>query len=395
MTLLVDVLLLGQSILVSLLAGYEYLTIMHFPVLPSGPPAAPDPPGQPLVSIVLPVRNQAGTIGECIESLTHLDYSNKEIIVVEGDSTDGTEEILQNYQGRIRIVREEPLPPGWVGKNWACHLGYQKAQGQLILFTDGDSVHSQDSLTRTVNCLQSTEADMFSLAPRPILKTFWEKVLQPPIFLLIMLFVGGKWVNDDKRLNALGNGQYMLFRREAYEKVGGHKAVRNKITEDYSLARLIKKTGLRLRVFNAPDAVGVRMYSSLGEIWRGWRKNFYAVAGSRATTRSILRLVLMFTLFVVPFIVFAWGILFALTTPLNIYLFTGAFMSGLLWLGIIILDHSIGVGPGYALMLPLAILVYTGIGIDSTLRGVLGLGFKWKGRVYGQAVQPQIEAQIV
>ena len=368
---------------------------MHFPVLPSGPPDSSDPPVQPMVSIILPVRNQAGTLGECIESLTHLDYSNREIIVVEGDSTDGTKEILRKYEAKVRLVQEEPLPPGWVGKNWACHLGYQRAQGQLLLFTDGDSVHSHDSLTRTVGCLESMKADMFTLAPRPILKTFWEKVLQPPIFLLIMLFVGGKWVNDDQRLNALGNGQYMLFRREAYEKIGGHQAVRDRITEDYSLARLLKKAGFKLRVVSAPDAVGVRMYASLGEIWRGWRKNFYAVPESRSTTRSILRLVLMLTLFVLPFVVFGWGMLLALTTtPLNIYLLTGGFMSGLLWLGMIVLDRSIGVGLGYALLLPLAILVYTGIGIDSTIRGVLGLGVTWKGRVYNQSTQPQLQAQI-
>ncbi len=235
---------------------------------------------------------------------------------------------------------------------------------------------------------------MLSLAPHPILKTFWEKVLQPPIFLLIMLFVGGKWVNDDKRLNALGNGQYMLLRREAYEKIGGHRAVRNKITEDYNLARLLKRAGLRLRVFSAQDALGVRMYASIGEIWRGWRKNFYTIAGTRASTRSILRLILIFTLFVLPFIVLAWGVMVMPATPVNSYLLAGAFMASLLWLGIIVLDHSIGVGPGYALLLPLAMLIYTGIGIDSTIRGILGLGFTWKGRVYGRTIQPTPKARI-
>jgi len=386
--LLLDALLVAESTLVFLLAGYEYLTLMHFPVLPASRTPTSNVPDQPLVSIILPVRNQAGTLCECLESLTHLDYQNREILVIEGGSTDGTREILQKYQGKVRLVDEEPLPSGWVGKNWACHLGYQKAQGGHLLFTDGDSVHSHDSLTRAVDYLQSSKVDLFSIAPHPILKSFWEKVLQPPIFLLIMLFVGGKWVNDDKRSNALGNGQYMLFRREAYEKIGGHKAVRDKIIEDYSLARLLKRAKMKLRVVNAPDAVGVRMYTSLGEIWRGWRKNFYAVAGSRAITRSVLRLVLLFTLFVLPFIILASGMFFALTFPLNIYLLTGAFMSGLLWLGIIILDHSIGVGPGYALMLPLAVLVYIGIGIDSTLRGILGLGFTWKGRLYSQPDHP-------
>jgi chlorobactene glucosyltransferase len=392
MSILVDSLLLLQSLLVFLLAGYEYLTLMHFPVLPYAP--GDSSPEKPLVSIILPIRNQAGTVEGCLETLTHLDYPRKEIIVVEGGSTDGTQQILEKYRGKIQLIQEDPLPEGWVGKNWACHLGYQKAQGKLLLFTDGDSVHSHDSLTRMVDYLQTTDSSFVSLAPKPILKTFWEKLMQPPIFLLIMLFVGGKWVNDDKKVNALGNGQYMLLRREAYEKLGGHQAVKNKIVEDYSLARLAKKDGLRLRVVNAPDAVGVRMYSSLGEIWRGWRKNFYTIAGSRASIRSILRLLLIFDLFVLPYIILGWGIFLAFAMPLNIFLATGVFMVTLLWLGIIVLDRSVGVGLGYALLLPLAILVYIGIGIDSTIRGIFGLGFTWKGRVYGREVAQQVPAQI-
>src|SRR5713226_7233807 len=363
---------------------------MHFPALPENTMAQSN---SSMVSIILPVRNQANTVSECVASLIGLDYPAKEVIVVDGNSTDETQNILKSFDGQIKLVQEEPLPPGWVGKNWACHLGYQKALGQLLLFTDGDSVHSHDSLTRTVGCLESMKADMFTLAPRPILKTFWEKVLQPPIFLLIMLFVGGKWVNDDQRLNALGNGQYMLFRREAYEKIGGHQAVSDRITEDYSLARLLKKAGLKLRVVSAPDAVGVRMYASLGEIWKGWRKNFYTVAGDHATTRAILRLILMFTFMVLPFIIFVYGLILALTNPFNIILFTGAFMSAILWAGILVLDRSIGVSPVYALLFPVAILIYMGIGVDSTVRGALGLGFPWKGRVYGKAVQARLEAQ--
>ncbi len=391
MSVVTDALLLAQSVFILLFAGYEYLTLMHFPALPTRTEAISEPP---LVSIILPVRNQAKTVSECVDSLVHLDYPNKEIISVEGHSTDGTQGILRKFQDKIILVEEEPLPPGWVGKNWACHLGYRRAKGELLLFTDGDSVHSHDSLNRTVNYLQTTNADMVTVAPGAVLRSFWEKLLQPPIFLLIMLFVGGKWVNDDKRKNALGNGQYMLFRRDAYEKLGGHHAVRDRIVEDYTLARMMKKSGMRLRMVTAMDALGVRMYASLGEIWRGWRKNFYTVSQDHPLPRAILRLILMFTFLVLPFIILAYGVWLAAKTPLNIYLFTGAFMSFFLWLGIIILDRDIGVSLAYALLFPVAILIYTGIGVDSTIRGALGLGFPWKGRVYGKPVQTQLEAGI-
>ena len=392
MSLVIDALLILQSTFVFLLAGYEYLTLMHFPALPENSGSTLS---SPTVSIILPVRNQANTVSECVTSLVGLDYPQKEIIVVDGNSTDGTQDILKTFDGKVKLVEEEPLPQGWVGKNWACHLGYKQAKGDLLMFTDGDSIHSRDSLAKTVNYLETTKADLVTLAPAAILRTFWEKLLQPPIFWLIMLFVGGKWVNDDSKPRwALGNGQYMLFRREAYDKVGGHYAVRDRISEDYSLGRLIKTNGLRLRMVTAADSLGVRMYSSLLEIWRGWRKNFYSVSGNYPLFRATYRLVLLFTFLVLPFVVFGYGIVLAPATPLNVYLITGAFMAFFLWLGVIILDRSIRVSPLYALLLPFAVLVYIGIGIDSTVRGALGRGFSWKGRVYGKPITDQLEAGV-
>jgi len=392
LSLTIDVLLGIQSLLIFLFAGYEYLTLMHFPTLPNHTGKGGE---VPLVSIILPVRNQATTVIDCVRSLVGLEYPNKEIIVVDGGSTDGTRELVQEFSHEIQLVDEEPLPPTWVGKNWACHLGYKKSRGELLLFTDGDSVHSTDSLARSVSYIRVENADLVTLAPGTILRSFWERLLQPPIFLLIMILVGGKLVNDDHRQNAIGNGQYMLFRREAYDKIGGHYAVRDKIIEDYSLGRLLKKAGMRLRFVTAPDALGVRMYASLGEIWRGWRKNFYTVSEKHMLPRAVTRIILMFTFLVLPFAVLAYGLVLATAAPLNPYLFAGLFMSGLLWLGIVMLDNSIGVSSLYALMFPLAIIVYILIGIDSTVRGSLGYGFSWKGRVYGKPIERQLEPSPV
>jgi len=390
--LTIDVLLGIQSLLIFLFAGYEYRTLMHFPTLPTQTGTGRN---VPLVSIILPVRNQAGTVSDCVSSLVGLEYPNKEIIVVDGGSTDGTRELVQKFAHEIALVDEEPLPVGWVGKNWACHLGYKESQGELLLFTDGDSVHATDSLARSVNYLQAEDADLVTLAPGTILRSFWERLLQPPIFLLIMILVGGKLVNDDHRQNAIGNGQYMLFRRESYDKIGGHYAVRDKIIEDYSLGRLLKKAGMRLRFVAASDALGVRMYASLGEIWRGWRKNFYTVSERHMLPRAVTRIFLMFMFLVLPFVILGYGLVLATATPLNAYLIAGLFMSGLLWLGIVMLDNSIGVSSLYALMFPLAIIVYIFIGIDSTVRGSLGFGFSWKGRVYGKPIERQLEPSPV
>ncbi len=148
MSLIIDLLLVVQSVFIFLFAGYEYRTLMHFPALPM---ASGNSSGIQLVSIILPVRNQVRTVQECVRSLIGAKYARKEILVVDGHSTDGTREILQSFRGQITVVEEEPLRPGWIGKNWACHLGYKRAKGDLLLFTDGDSIHGTDSLTRAVD----------------------------------------------------------------------------------------------------------------------------------------------------------------------------------------------------------------------------------------------------
>jgi chlorobactene glucosyltransferase len=387
----VEVLLAAQAVFIFLFAGYEYITLMHFPALPNQKAAEP---GRPYVSIILPVRNQARTVEACVGSLVHLDYAEKEIIIVDGGSTDGTLDQISKYSEMVRVVEEDPLPEGWVGKNWACNQGYKQAKGELLLFTDGDSIHGIDSLARSVGYLQAEKADMVTLAPGTILRTFWEKVLQPPIFLLIMILVGGKFVNDDRRKNAIGNGQYMLFTREAYDRIGGHAAVRNNIVEDYNMARLLKKAGMRLRFVTGQDVLGVRMYASLAEIWRGWRKNFYTVSDSHALSKAVTRIVLMLTFLVLPFIILGYGITQATINPLNPFLFAGAFMSFFLWLGIIVLDRSINVSSSYALLFPVAILIYVSIGIDATVRGAMGKGFDWKGRTYGRPIERQLDPTL-
>src|SRR2546425_9829511 len=114
---------------------------------------------------------------------------------------------------------------------------------------------------------------------------------------------------------------------------------------------------MRLRFVTAPDALGVRMYASLGEIWRGWRKNFYTVSEKHMLPRAVTRIFLMFTFLVLPFAVLGYGILLAAATPLNSYLFAGLFMSALLWFAKAILATPFGLCPLYWLMFPLAIIV--------------------------------------
>ncbi|MEM3832321.1 MAG: glycosyltransferase family 2 protein [Thermoprotei archaeon] len=140
----------------------------------------------PLVSIIVPVKNEADTIEECLSSLINLKYKSKEIIVVLGESTDGSEEIVRKFSDEIKIIREPPLPDGWIGKNWACYIGYQNSSGGLLLFTDGDTSHDEYSLSKTVSIIINENVDMITLFPKFIFRSLWEKLITP----LIAVFIG-------------------------------------------------------------------------------------------------------------------------------------------------------------------------------------------------------------
>lgn len=346
-----------------------------------------------LVSIVLPVRNQATTIRECLHSLCRLDYPEVEILVVDGDSNDGTKEIVESFGKRIRTFAEPPLLQGWVGKNWACYNGYLAARGDFLLFTDGDSVHSPSSLAWAMAYMRQSGADLLTLTPKAVLRTFWEKLIMPPVFLLIWIYLGGGKVNDDTSDKALGNGQYLLFKRTVYERIGGHKAVRDKIVEDVSLARIVKQNGYRARAVHAPHAVAVRMYQNLQEIWEGWRKNFHAVNDFRVW-KSLLKVFTIFVMLELPFLLFGYGLWLLPTTGLNRFLIWGGLMAVTIWLAFGYFYAALETSLPYVLLLPFAIGIYLAIGVDSILRGITGTGVSWRGRHY-TAQQLTVRAETV
>lgn len=217
-----------------------------------------------MVSIIVPVRNQERTIKATISSLLQLDYPDFEIIVVEGNSTDSTPEILREIKG-ITLIQEPPLPEGWVGKPWACHVGQQHATGNLLLFTDADTIHSPHSLRTTVSQL-SNSSGFTSLITTQIFSSIWEHMVT--LMLLIIAAASFRKGNAE-----LANGQYLLFTRETYTRIGGHQAVANSVIEDLELARTAIAKGVQPLILYEPGLVFVRMYQGLFDLIEGFTKN--------------------------------------------------------------------------------------------------------------------------
>jgi len=244
------------------------------------PASGPEAPGAtPLVSVIVPARNEAANIETCVRSLTESRYPAFEVIVVDDGSEDGTGDLARavdrGHARRLVVLEGGALPPDWLGKPWACWQGAGAAEGELLLFTDADTVHGPELLARAVAGLREEDADLLTVLGRQLAETFWERLVQPQIFLMMFLRFPRfeESAKNDRWRDAIANGQYMLFPRSAYERIGGHEAVRDEVVEDLAIAQHVKRAGLRLRIRGAEDDLATRMYRSLRELVAGWSKN--------------------------------------------------------------------------------------------------------------------------
>lgn len=247
-------------------------------------PTPQEPAGSPLVSVIVPARNEEHNILRCLEGLTAQQGVRVEVLVVDDRSDDRTAELARSVPPgraeRVEVITGRELPPGWFGKPWACQQGAEAARGEILLFTDADTVHGPDLLARSVAGLREDGADVLSLVGRQLMETFWEKVVQPQVFTLIgMRFPRlDRPVEGRRWAHAVANGQYLLVTRQAYDAVGGHEAVKGEVVEDVRLAQELTRGGFRLTVRGAEDALATRMYRNLGELVQGWMKNMYTGA---------------------------------------------------------------------------------------------------------------------
>ena len=247
----------------------------------------------PLVSIIVPTLNEENNIGRCLNSLLNLDYPYTEIIVVDGGSTDKTSKEVSKYP--VKYVEDPYLPNGWVGKSYGCHLGYLKSRGEILLFTDADTIHKPQSLRVTVRHLLGTEADLFSMQPFQQCKKWYEHLVS--YFYFLGFLAGGPIDNINNPYNKdsfLAIGQYMLFTKSGYENLGGHMAVSGSLVEDLALAKLCKQKEMKLNFINISELVTTRMYpTSFTDFYHGFKKS---IAGGVLTAKFWRILFIMFWL---------------------------------------------------------------------------------------------------
>lgn len=235
----------------------------------------------PMLSIVVPARNEERQIERCVRSLLAQRYPRFEVVVVNDCSTDRTPEILDRIareDARLRVLHGAPLPAGWIGKPWALTQGARSAGGRWLLFTDADTEHEPLASSSAVQYAMERGVSFLSLLPTQRFETPAERVFLPAILWMIPFGIGSlDAINDRKRYDAaIFNGQYLLCERTAFEAIGGHERVRASVAEDFDLARIVKRDGrFASMLAGANDLVHTRMYRSAREIWDGFSKNLY------------------------------------------------------------------------------------------------------------------------
>jgi chlorobactene glucosyltransferase len=341
----------------------------------------------PLVSVIVPARNEALNIGTCVRSLVASTYPSFEVIVVDDGSEDGTADIVRSidreHASEVRVVPAGELPAGWLGKPHACWRGANETKGELLLFTDADTRHAPDLLARAVTGQREERADLLTVIGDQDMETPWERLVQPQIFMMMLFRFPDldRTARTSSWRDAIANGQYLLFRRDAYEAVGGHAAVRQEVAEDLALAQRVKRSGLKLRIRGARDALATRMYRSLSELVEGWTKNLYV--GGLQTLPPWLRpvtaplsLAAGIGLWIAPPVVLVLALAGFGGSSLLVWSTTACALSVGIWS---VFVREMDVPIGYALLYPVGATLGSYIFARSWARG---RRVEWKGRRY-------------
>ena len=352
-----------------------------------GDESARVPSDGPLVSVIVPARDERHNIDACVRSILDGHYTNIEVVVVDDRSSDGTADVVRALapdDGRLTLIENAPLPDGWFGKPWACATGSRAARGGILCFTDADARHGTDLVARAVNAMAARDLDMLSVAGHQELGSFWERVVQPHVFWMLAMRYGGTGtVNRSRRVeDKIANGQCIFVTRDAYESIGGHGAVHDRVAEDVALAQRLFAAGKRTELILGNDELTTRMYTSLREIMAGWRKNVFA-GGREAMPWGRFGQLIFPALLLLP----------AILTLLPLFGLVGSLVVGapswlmLAWALALAAQVAtwaavyrwMGAPVSYALIFPLGSAVFTVIAIQAIARGSR---VEWKGRGY-------------
>jgi chlorobactene glucosyltransferase len=332
----------------------------------------------PMVSVLVPARNEEQNIERCLNSLLNQVYRKYEILALNDNSTDNTLEILKRIavsDGRVRVINGKPLPDDWYGKPYAMHQLAEEAKGEILLFTDADTVHTPTSIAWAVTNMQDLKADMISGYVGQIFFTFGEIITVPLMFFLTG-FAIPLFLNRYTKLSwfSAAIGQFIVVRKAVFDAIGGCRPFRKKTSEDIYLSRYIKSKGYNTRFLNITEHVKCRMYKGYHCAVEGIGKNIFDFLG-KSTFLMFLIMLLILIFLVLPF-----PLLFVClvsSSPWTWHVIAAVALHTLTWL-FMFLGQRLNWWYGFLWPVMFVNLIY--MGLWSWFRTISGRGFLWKDR---------------
>jgi glycosyltransferase involved in cell wall biosynthesis len=366
-------------------AGGELLSV---PFLTGTVFDQPEPDTLIELTIIIPARNEEQNIAACLQSLVAQSEDifqlgrDWELIVVDDQSSDKTAEIARGFPG-VYLMEAAKLERGWTGKNNAIWTAARKARGRWLLFTDADTVHEPGDLHRAIHEATRHKAGMLSYSPLQLVSGFAQRILMPLVFSELALAYPPAKVSDPNQRVAAANGQFLLMEREAYRRLGGHRAVADRVLEDVELAFLAKRRRVGLRFRYAPDALSTRMYRTTSAMIEGWTKNL-ALLFNNALATSMWKILDIVLLVGLPWLaIHLWGARFS---PRSLEWLGAGWVLLLLWLRTLFRFYSRVAKSNFPFLdcaiSPLGLPLFAGLLYRSWFNHRVVKQVSWKGRTY-------------
>lgn len=343
------------------------------------------PQPAPFISIMVPARDEEANIEACLESLQQQDYPNYEVLVLDDNSADNTAGIVSEMaarDNRIRLYQGDPLPEDWAGKPFACYQLAQRARGDWLLFVDADTTHAPHMLRSVLALALKLKASLLSGFPRQLASSLPQKIVIPVMYFIILGWLPLWWLHrSQKPKPSMAVGQFLLFPRDEYWRIGGHKVVQSRIVEDIWLGIEVGRHGGRHIAIDLSPVVSCNMYRDFGAMWHGLGRSIYAVTAMAPVALAGL-LIAAYFFYIAPFY-WLWNGFFVTSAPI-------------FWRGVVALQLAVILfmrwlidkrfrEPAVSVWFhPLGMLFYFMNVLYSGSRWLIGAGVTWKERFYGR-----------
>ena len=274
---------------------------------------------KPMVSIIVPARNEGVAISKCLKSLLSQDYDNYEVIAVDDSSTDNTFSIISDLSKNnhtLTPIKCPPRPDDWVGKNWACFQGYKKSTGEILLFTDADTVHRPDVLSSAINTMMHDKIDALTLVPKLLCQDIITKFTLPVLSVFLHSRYSPLRVNNPNNKIGYFFGSFYLISKTNYEKIGTHEKVRRELVEDGALGRIVKEQGMNLRLVRGENYVEALWARDPRSLWHALRRIIIPLHTEKKKSAMMITAFIFFIL-MEPFLTLPLSLLYLSENPLK------------------------------------------------------------------------------